>query len=223
MTRFTLLAALAFASLVACSSPPAAAQSDRTRVNGSIEVAAGETAGDVTTVNGSITVGASGRIQSAQTVNGSVTLGDGAVADELQTVNGAVRVGSGAEIKDGVATVNGAIEIGPKTTVGGTVGNVSGRIELKGATVRGRLTTVRGDIELAAGARVDGDLVVEKSKGGNYWGSDDKPRIVIGPGCVVVGKLRFERPVDLYVSDRAQTGAIVGATATKFAGDAPTP
>jgi hypothetical protein len=47
------------------------------------------------------------------------------------------------------------------------------------------------------------------------------PRIVIGPGATIEGELRFERVVQLYVSDRATIGPVVGATAIRFSGDAP--
>jgi hypothetical protein len=41
------------------------------------------------------------------------------------------------------------------------------------------------------------------------------------PSSTVDGDLRFNRPVHLYVSDRATVGSVVGATAVRFAGDAP--
>jgi hypothetical protein len=41
------------------------------------------------------------------------------------------------------------------------------------------------------------------------------------PGGTVDGDLRFERPVQLYVSDRATVGPVVGTTAVRIAGDAP--
>jgi len=47
------------------------------------------------------------------------------------------------------------------------------------------------------------------------------PRIVIGPGATVQGDLRFERTVQLYVSDKATIGTVTGATAIAFSGDAP--
>jgi hypothetical protein len=37
----------------------------------------------------------------------------------------------------------------------------------------------------------------------------------------VKGTLRFERPVELYVSDRATIGPVEGATPVKFSGDRP--
>jgi hypothetical protein len=50
---------------------------------------------------------------------------------------------------------------------------------------------------------------------------NDVPRIVVGPGATVEGELRFDHPVQLFVSDRATIGQFVGATATTFSGDSP--
>jgi cytoskeletal protein CcmA (bactofilin family) len=79
---------------------------------------------------------------------------------------------------------------------------------------------VTGSIEVGPNARVDGGIHVHKdqSDGG---GTIDEPRVVIGPGSVVKGTLKFERPVKLYVSDHATTGAVEGATVIAFTGDRP--
>jgi len=60
---------------------------------------------------------------------------------------------------------------------------------------------------------------VRKSEGREY--SDTPLRVIVGPGSVVKGTLRFERPVELYVSDRATIGSVEGATPIKFSGDRP--
>ena len=52
-------------------------------------------------------------------------------------------------------------------------------------------------------------------------GAEDVPRIVIGRGSVVGGTLNFERPVKLYVSDKATIGPVQGATAVKYSGERP--
>jgi hypothetical protein len=49
----------------------------------------------------------------------------------------------------------------------------------------------------------------------------DVPRIVIGPGATVQGELRFERPVQLFVSDKATIGTVTGATPIPFSGERP--
>jgi hypothetical protein len=86
--------------------------------------------------------------------------------------------------------------------------------------VTGRIKTVSGDIDVGAGSRVGGGILVEEPSG---WGSSrrDPPRIVIGPGAVVDGTLEFEYEVELYVSDRATVGPIKGATAQTFTGERP--
>lgn len=48
-----------------------------------------------------------------------------------------------------------------------------------------------------------------------------EPRIVIGPGAVVQGKLKFEHEVELLVSDRAKIGPVEGAKAVMFSGNEP--
>ena len=70
-------------------------------------------------------------------------------------------------------------------------------------------------------SRVEGGILVQKSSGGLFLSED--PLIVIGPGAMVQGELRFERKVRLYVSDRATIGTVTGATPIPFTGDNPPP
>ena len=75
----------------------------------------------------------------------------------------------------------------------------------------------------ASYAHVDGGIHVEKDISWFhiwFW-SEDTSRVVIGPGSVVGGTLRFERKVNLYVSDRATIGRVEGATAVSFSGNRP--
>jgi len=48
------------------------------------------------------------------------------------------------------------------------------------------------------------------------FGSNRKPRIVIGPNAVVDGDLVFEREVVLYVHASARIGKVTGATPVAF-------
>jgi hypothetical protein len=79
---------------------------------------------------------------------------------------------------------------------------------------------VTGSLEIGPDARVDGGIHVGRDNSSDS-GHRVTPRIVIGPGSVVKGTLKFERPVELYVSDRASIGPVEGATAIKFSGDHP--
>jgi len=193
-------------------------------VMGSITVNAGEHRGDLSTVNGSIHVGENAVVGEARTVNGSITLEAHATAAEVQTVNGAVRLDDGAQIIGPVHTVNGSLSLAKGANVTGALANVNGGIRVNAAHVGGDVETVNGGIEIGPDAHVDGGVTIRKnhSDHGDDMGSrNTPPRVVIGPGSVVKGTLRFERPVELYVSDRATIGPVEGATPVKFSGDHP--
>jgi DUF4097 and DUF4098 domain-containing protein YvlB len=199
-----------------------ATQSGANTVNGSITVPANLHSGSLETVNGSIHIEDNAIVTTASTVNGSINLGAHAMADSLSTVNGGLTVNDGARVTRGLSTVNGGMDVKNGAEVGGHVRNVNGHIVLTGAHVAGGLQTVDGDIEVVGGSHVEGGVVVEEIHGFNInFFKPRKPRIVIGPGAVVQGDLRFERPVDLYVSDKATVGTIKGATPIRFSGDNP--
>ena len=228
MWRYGLLVmlgvvAMAVAACDGVNGDVTATESGAGTVNGSIHVPAGQHSGAVGTVNGSIRIddGASGG--PARTVNGGIDVGAHASADSVTTVNGHVTLGAGAHVSHEVTSVNGAMDLESGADVGGGLKNVNGQITLKTAHVGGGLSTVGGDIDLSGESRVEGGILVHEP-GGWFGGSSSrprKPRIVIGPGAVVQGNLRFEREVELYVSERATVGPITGATAIRFAGDHP--
>lgn len=197
-----------------------ATQSGANTVNGSIHVPANLHSGTLGTVNGSIHIDDNATVVTASTVNGSIDLGAHASAESLATVNGEVTVDDGARVARGVTTVNGTMRLKSGADVGGRVHNVNGHIVLTGAHVAGGVQTVDGDIDVVGGSHVEGGILVEQSSGWFNF-NPRKPRIVIGPGAVVQGDLRFERPVQLYVSDKATVGPITGATPIPFSGDSP--
>lgn len=189
-------------------------------VNGSIRVNDGERKGDLSTVNGSIDVGDKSTVGDIDTVNGGVTLGDESTAAEIDNVNGSISLGEKARVARAVDSVNGSIRLERGADVGGKVENVNGRITLVAAHVGGGIFTTSGDIEVGANSRVENGIRVDRpNKSWFSFGKDDPPRIVIGPGAVVQGTLRFEREVKLYVSDSATIGTVVGATPVKYSGD----
>jgi len=228
MWRYGLLAmlgvvAMAVAACDGVNGDVTATESGAGTVNGSIHVPAGQHSGAVGTVNGSIRIDDGATVGPARTVNGGIDVGAHATADSVTTVNGHVTLGAGAHVSHEVTSVNGAMDLESGADVGGGLKNVNGQITLKTAHVGGGLTTVGGDIDLSGESRVEGGILVQEP-GGWFGGSSSrprKPRIVIGPGAVVQGNLRFEREVELYVSERATVGPITGATAIRFAGDRP--
>lgn len=125
-----------------------------------------------------------------------------------------------AHIAGSVNTVNGAVSLDSGAKIGGRVENVNGHIQLTAAHVGGGIHTVSGSIDIGANSRIEGGIVVEKSRG-MHFGKPTVPRVVIGPGAIVQGTLRFERQVKLYVSDSATIGPVEGAVPEKFAGDRP--
>lgn len=196
-------------------------------VNGSISV--GEDAvvtGNVKTVNGTIRVDQGASIEDASTVNGAVRLAEGVKSGSLSTVNGSVKVGSSTAVDGEVSAVNGRITIDKGSNVSAGVSNVNGQIELEGAVVGGNLETVNGDVSLEDKSVVKGDLVVEKNSGWG-WGKSKsrKPRIVVGPGSRVEGKIILKREVELFISETAEVGGVEGEMsmddAIRFSGKRP--
>jgi len=103
----------------------------------------------------------------------------------------------------------------------GSLVNVNGKISLTAAHVGGGIKTVTGSISITGASHVEGGIVVEKAPRSLFSMDSDVPRIVIGPGATVQGALRFERKVDLFVSDKATIGPVTGATPVTFTGDTP--
>ncbi|HEY6620157.1 MAG TPA: hypothetical protein VIY68_11455 [Steroidobacteraceae bacterium] len=190
-----------------------------TKVNGSVHIQAGKAAEQASTVNGSIHIDDNAAVTSAGTVNGSVRLGAHATANSAKTVNGAISLGEGAHVSGGASSVNGDLTLANGAEVSGALSNVNGRIDLNSAHVAGGIKTVNGSISILGTSHVEGGILVEKP--GSMLFNHEDPVIVIGPGAVVQGDLRFERTVKLYVSDKATIGTVTGATPIAFSGDNP--
>ena len=135
---------------------------DISKVNGSIEVDAGQQAGNVSTVNGSIRVGSDARVREIETVNGSVRLDPRAAAESVETVNGSVTLDEGVVVTGDASAVNGRMTLQRGASVNGRLENVNGSFDLDGATVRGGIETVNGDVTVGAGSRVENGIRVEK-------------------------------------------------------------
>jgi cytoskeletal protein CcmA (bactofilin family) len=148
-------------------------------------------------------------------------VGDHATSGTVRTVNGSITVGSHARLSGSVVAVNGALAVRDGADVAGAVSNVMGDIRIEDAHVGRGIKTVAGDIEIVGKSHVEGGIAVEKPSGQLPSTRDKPPHIVIGPGVIVQGELRFERPVRLDVSNRASIGPVVGATPVTFTGDEP--
>ena len=209
-TRTALLLTLALATT------PALAQQDVSTVNGSVSADAGQAYGDLETVNGSVSIAAGATVEDASTVYGSITVGDKAQAASLETVNGAIRIGKDVQVRKDVETVNRSIFTDRGTTIGGNVDTVNGAIGLVGTQLAGGIETVNGDITVGIGSHVRGGITVERPQSWFQSAPKRRPRVVISPGAVVAGPLRFEREVDLYVHRSARIGPVTGAEPVIF-------
>ncbi|MDZ7643512.1 MAG: hypothetical protein U5K76_04320 [Woeseiaceae bacterium] len=194
-------------------------------VNGSITVGRdAEVSGDVETVNGSVTIEENARIGNAETVNGAVRIASGVTADDVSSVDGSIRIGDNVTIDGEVSVVNGRIGIGDGSRIRDGVSNVNGEMQVAGAEIGGNLSTVNGDVLLTDGAVLQGDLIVEKPDGWN-WSERRRPRVVIGPDARVVGEVRLEREVELFISESASVGGVSGVMtmddADRFSGPRP--
>jgi DUF4097 and DUF4098 domain-containing protein YvlB len=194
-------------------------------VNGSITVGAGATVtGGLETVNGAIRIDENAVIKDAETVNGSIKIASGVKAEDIEGVNGAIRIGANVTIDGEISVVNGQIGVDKASTIGGDVSNINGEIRITGAEIGGNLSTVNGDVTLDDGAKLHGNLTIEKPGG---WRSSNsrKPKIIIGPGSKVGGHIIAERQVELYISDTAEVGGVSGVMsmdqAVRFSGNRP--
>ena len=213
---------LILAALALALPPLAAAQNDDIdKINGSVQVEAGQKVGNVSTVNGAVRIADGASLRKASTVNGSVELGEKTQATEVSSVNGSITLGGTSHVSGEVTAVNGALHLAPGADVGGKLGNVNGAIVLDAAHVAGGIDTVGGDVTIGANSRVEGGILVDKPSGWFNWSSSRAPVIVIGPHAVVQGTLEFRRDVVLKVSDSAQIGPVKGATPVKFSGAMP--
>ena len=215
--RYRILAAAA--AILALSACDISDGDGSTKVNGSVHIPAGKAAEEARTVNGSIHIDDNAAVTSAGTINGSVRLGAHATATSAKTVNGSITLGEGAHVSGSAGSINGDLILGNGAEVSGALSNVNGKIELNSAHVGGGIKTISGNITVAGTSHVEGGILVEKP--GNTLFHNEDPVIVIGPGAVIQGDLRFERKVKLYVSDKATIGTVTGATPIAFSGDNP--
>lgn len=154
-------------------------------------------------------------------MNGSIQLAESSRAIRVDSLNGGLHVGESARVEDDVTSVNGGIRVASGVSVGGDVSTRNGTIVLDRSRIDGSIETTNGDIHIGSGSHVKGGLRVHDAPLSFFGWRHRNPKIVIGPDVVIEGELRFDRDVDLYVSDRAQVGRIRGAEPKRFAGDEP--
>lgn len=169
--------------------------------------------------------------QAVETITRDIALSPDSETKSVESFSGAITVHRGARVAGKVETEHGDLILEPGAEVGGRLANEAGAITLTAAKVRGGIATTQGDIEIGPDSLVQGGILVRKRgviglalgplQLGVPSGRSTPPRVVIGPGATVEGKLRFKRKVQLFVSDTATIGTIEGATPIYFAGARP--
>jgi hypothetical protein len=190
------------------------------KVNGDIHVTAAQPNGSVGSVNGSIRIDDNATFANANTVNGSVHVGTHATGDSIKTVNGSVDIGEGTHLTGSIKLVNGNVTLAGGCDVAKDLMNVNGSMLITAAHVGGGIKTANSSLTISGDSHIEGGIHYEKPSGFST-STGTPPTVVIGPGVTVQGDLNFERPVRLYVSDKATIGPVSGATPVQFTGDKP--
>lgn len=186
-------------------------------VNGSIRVGQrAVTGGTLKTINGSVRVEPGAQVADIASVNGKILIGHGASTGDIDAVNGSTECEEDTRIKGNIELVNGPVRVKKGARVSGNVKTVNGPIRLSGAIVEGNVNNYNGGIVITDDSLVHGDVIVSRPQG---QALSNEPVVILGPGAEVRGALRFERPVRLYVHDRARHGAVTGAEPIAFSGD----
>jgi DUF4097 and DUF4098 domain-containing protein YvlB len=175
---------------------------------------------DFSTVNGNIRVDEGAQVKALATVNGNIVVAPDAQTSQVRTVNGRFELGRNARVSGSVKLVNGGVSLAAGSQVGGNIETVNGEISAEGATIDGSISNYNGGMTVTDESIVKGTLTVHEPE--DAQDDDDKPpRIVIGPRSKVIGAMKFERPVELYVHDTAETGPIEGAEPIRYSGALP--
>lgn len=149
-----------------------------------------------------------------------IKIADNDTGGELVTTSGDIYIGL-KSLAQSAQSDTGSITINQGANVSGKVATVSGAIQVDGAHVGGGIETARGDINIGANSQIDEGILVRALYTGVFFGTERRPRIVIGPHAQIRGTLKFKHDVDLFVSDTATIGDVDGAKVQKFSGAQP--
>ena len=181
---------------------------DVSKVNGSIRVAANEQVGEVSSVNGGIDIGRNAQATAVETVNGGIEIEDGAAIDSAETVNGGIRVEENVTVRRSLETINGGIRIGSGSKIGGSIETVNGKISLNNTHVGDSVITTNGDVLIAKGSVIEGDVIFEGSWTRWLNWNNKPPELIIDSDAEVKGDIRLYHKVTLKIDEGAKVGDI---------------
>jgi hypothetical protein len=208
-----VLLAMILGSYVFATSADASSADKVSRINGSVEIDAGQTVGDVSTINGRIRVSRNATAGAVETINGSITIQSGATIDSAETVNGGIRLGRDVQVGAELKTVNGGIQVDPGSFVAADIRTLNGEIALRDTRVTGSLHTANGDIELREGSVIEGDVII---RGERSWisrlfsfGQPHRSELQVDASSVILGDIHLYRDVELRIEEGAEVGEII--------------
>jgi predicted acyltransferase (DUF342 family) len=178
----------------------------RASINGGLSVEDGQKVNhDLLSINGSIWVGTECRIRGwCRSINGSIEIGDSSQITGLQSINGQLNLGRNVWIKSGLMSINGSIQCEPGCRIGNDIRTVNGSIQIDSTEVKGDISTHNGDIRLAGGSVVRGNVIIRHSKNENH--RDRRPiQIDIDGRSLVEGNVEVRDP-DVDVEVRLSNG-----------------
>jgi hypothetical protein len=159
--------------------------------------------------------------ENADTGSRSVRVPAGTAVGVIDTGSGSIELGAGSSVRGKIDSGSGSVDFNG-VTVEGPIDTGSGDISLVDCQLRDDLRTTRGEVKLEGSTRVDGDLIIRKSKcWGICWGDDQPTRVIIGAGASVAGEIRSERETELWVHETARIGKVSGAEVKRFSGERP--
>ncbi|GAB5501305.1 MAG: hypothetical protein PsegKO_36160 [Pseudohongiellaceae bacterium] len=183
------------------------------RINGSIDIDAGQNVGDVSTINGKVRISRDASAGSIDTINGGIAIHPGASITRAESVNGGIRIDRDVRVAESLKTVNGGIHTGPGSSVGSDIKTLNGKIELRNSRIVGDVQSANGDIELRDGTVVEGDIII---RGKRSWlgrlfsfGNHQLSELEVDADSTVLGDVHLYREVELRISDDAQVGDII--------------
>lgn len=180
-------------------------------VFGEIRVAAGLSVGSLSNVNGGISIERDATVDNVDAVNGNISIAENVSVGNVNSVNGNIDIGENLTGRRSIESVNGNVVIGKQSVVTHSVTTVNGTIELNGVSVGFDVETLNGDIHIAAGSEIRGDIRIKRSRNSNrLFKSKHKPTLRIDQGVTLLGNIYLEKETELKITDPRIAEKVIG-------------
>lgn len=171
-------------------------------VFGEIRVAAGLSVGNLSNINGGISIERGATVDNVDAVNGNISIAENVSVGNVNSVNGNIDIGEKLAGRRSIESANGNVVIGKRGIVAHSVTTVNGDIELDSVSVGFDVETLNGDIHIAAGSEISGDIRIKRSHNSNrLFESKQKPTLRIDQGVTLRGNIYLEKEAKLKIAD----------------------